>query len=227
MLPTLFGLASIYYLARGVRPKAASLIACGLLLFIGFTVLREWRDTSSAGRASFENLSFADDPAASLAQTFTRDDNEMFDTMANLMSVVPDQIPYQPLGLVTDILTRALPRGLYPDKPLEVNDQLVVALWPEHYRVSKASAASSIFGLFYLYGGFVGVFLSGLAIGILLNQTWKWYLSNAGNLNAILLYAFVPGFVVILLRGTTTDTLTRMFFLVMPMVVAQRYWQAR
>ena len=62
---------------------------------------------------------------------------------------------------------------------------------------------------------------------MLFNQIWRWYLRNTGNLSAIVLYAFVPGFVVILLRGTIADTLTRMYFLVLPLVIAERYWRRK
>jgi hypothetical protein len=227
MLPVMLGLATTYYLYTKTRPRTVPLIMVAGVLLIGFAFLREYRDVDAAGRRPIETISMVSDPAQGLAETFTQDDDEMFDTMANLISMVPSRIPYQPLGIILDLVTRALPRAIFPDKPMEVNDQLIIALWPMHYLSSKASAASSIFGLFYLYGGPIGVGIAGLAIGVLLNQIWQWYLARSGNLNAILLYSFVPGFVVVLLRGTITDTLTRMFFTVMPLVVAEMYWHRK
>ena len=167
------------------------------------------------------------DPAQALASTFTKDDSEMFDTFCNLVSVVPSRIPFQPFGPITDIGTRALPRILFPDKGLELPDQFVVVLWPQHYKVSRASSAFSILGHYYMYGGILGVAIGAFCMGLLLRQTWLWYLAHSDNLNAILLYSFVPSFVVILWRGTVTDTLGRMVFTVLPLVVMQSFIRSR
>jgi hypothetical protein len=223
MLPLLLGLPTIYYLYRRRRPTLRSLALPMTLLFLTFAFLREFRNSESAGRRDVESL-VSRAPADTLADTFTKDDDEMFDTIANIVSIVPGRIPYQPLGLVSDLAVRALPRVLYPRKPLEVTDQFVVALWPMHYQRSRASAASSLFGTFYLYGGILGVALGGFATGALLRQLWRWFIKRAQHLNAIVLYAFVPSFTIIALRGTISDTLTRMFFVVLPMLVAQSYW---
>lgn len=224
LLPALLGLGIIYYLHEKRRPKVRNVLILGVLTVGVLAFIRDFRDADSIGRRSLDSMEFTNHPGQSFGNTFGGNDNEMFDTLANTLSVVPDRIPYQPWGLITDLAIRALPRTLYPDKPLEVSDQLIVALWPEHYQRTRASSANSIFGNLYLYGGIVGVALGAFSIGAILNQSWKSYLRNSGNLNAIVLYAFVPGFVVILLRGTITDMFTRMLFFVLPLILAQRYW---
>jgi Mn2+/Fe2+ NRAMP family transporter len=75
-----------------------------------------------------------------------------------------------------------------------------------------------------MYGGLVGVILGCFALGVVLKGIWNWYLANANKPSAILLYAFVPALTIILLRGGIPDTLTRMFFTVLPALIAQRYW---
>lgn len=227
LLPIVFGLAAIYYLHSRRRPKLRNLALLGVIFLLASSFLRDVRYAHSIGRRSLVSSEFVDDPGESVADTFARDDDEMFDTLANTLSVVPSRIPYQPLGVVTDLCIRALPRTLYPNKPLEANTQFLDTLWPLDSEHARAAAANSILGNFYLYGGVVGVAIGAFCIGILFNQTWRWYLRNLGKMDAILLYAFVPGFVVILLRGTITDTLTRMLFFVFPIFVAQRYWRQR
>lgn len=224
LLPALLGFGIIYYLHENRRPKVRNVLILGILTVGVLAFIRDFRDADSIGRRSLDSMEFTNHPGQGFGNTFAGNDDEMFDTLANTLSVVPDRIPYQPWGLITDLAIRALPRSLYPNKPLEVSDQFIVALWPEHYQRTRASAANSIFGNLYLYGGMVGVALGAFCIGVIFNQSWKWYLRNSGNLNAILLYALVPGFVVILLRGTVTDMFTRMLFLVVPLVLAQHYW---
>jgi hypothetical protein len=223
MLPLVFGLPAIYYLWKAKRPKLGLLLLSGIFLLVGFAFLREFRNATATGHRPIENATLLTDPGKALASTFTKDDSEMFDTFCNLVSVVPGSLPYHPFGVLTDIGTRALPRILFPNKGLELPDQLVVTLWPQHYKLSRASSAFSILGHYYMYGGILGVAIGAFCMGILLRQTWNWYRSHSNNLNAILLYSFVPSFVVILWRGTVTDTLGRMFFTVVPLVAMQSF----
>ncbi len=223
MLPLVFGLPAIYYLWKAKRPQAFQLLIATVVLLIGFAFLREFRNSTALGHKSVESATLLTDPGAALASTFTKDDSEMFDTFCNLTSVVPSRIPFQPFGIVTDIGTRALPRLLFPDKGLELPDQFIVALWPAHYKLSRASSAFSILGHYYMYGGILGVAMGAFVMGLLLRQTWLWYLAQNNNLNAILLYSFVPSFAVILWRGTVTDTLGRMVFTVLPLVLMQSF----
>jgi hypothetical protein len=227
MLPLVFGLPAIYYLWKGKRPKLGLLLLSGIILLAGFAFLREFRNATATGHRPIESATLLTDPLKALASTFTQDDSEMFDTFCNLVSVVPSSLPYHPLGVLTDIGTRALPRILFPNKGLELPDQLVVILWPQHYKLSRASSAFSILGHYYMYGGIVGVAIGAFCMGILFRQTWNWYLDHSNNLNAILLYSFVPSFVVILWRGTVTDTLGRMFFTVVPLVAMQSFIRHR
>lgn len=224
MLPLVFGLSAIYYLWKRQRPKLSHLLVAGVVLLVFFAFLREFRDTAASGlrKHSAEHSTVLTDPGKALATTFTKDDSEMFDTFCNLVEVVPDRIEFHPFGIFTDIGIRVLPRVLFPNKPLELPDRLIVVLWPHHYRINRASAAFSILGHYYMYGGIMGVIIGGFLMGVLLRQTWTWYLSHRGNLNAILLYSFVPAFVVLLWRGTVPDTLGRMVFTVLPMVVIQK-----
>jgi hypothetical protein len=223
LLPVVAGLTSVFYLSKNRRPRARNVFVLLVSLLVLSSLVREFRYSSASGGA-IDRRGFLEDPISGVAKTFTQDDNEMFDTMANILSVVPSQLGFRPAGVVTDLVTRILPRPLFPDKPPETNDRLIMTLWPWHYRLSRASSASSLFGEFYLYGGLIGVGFGALAIGALFSGVWRWYRANAANPNAILIYAFVPALVIILLRGTIPDTMSRMCFTVFPLVLGQLLW---
>ena len=225
LLPVVTGLAAIYYIYKQRRPKLRNLFVAGLVALTISSFLREVRDFDKSGKKAAAWSELMRDPGKTLADTFSNDDNEMFDTLANSLSVFPRRVPFQPFALVTDFVNRIIPRTLYPNKPLEVNDQFIVALWPQHYAYSRASSSSSIFGNFFLYGGAIGVAVGGFAIGVVLNQLWQWQLRNSRNLNVLLLYAFVPSLVLILMRGTVIDTLSKLCYSVVPLIIAQRYWR--
>jgi hypothetical protein len=227
LLPLIFGLPAVYYLWERRRPHLGRLLLAGLFLLFIFALLREVRNSAAVGRQHLQDSVILTDPGKALASTFTKDDSEMFDTFCNLVSVVPSSLPYHPFGLFTDISIRALPRILFPDKPLEWSDELIVTLWPQHYRLSRASSASSIFGNFYLYGGIPAVAFWSFLMGISFRQTWSWYLSHDNNLNAILLYSLVPSLAVVLWRGTVTGLLGHMFFTVVPLVLMQLFIRLR
>ena len=165
LLPVFLGLASIYYLYKRRRPKTRNVLLLSFLIIVAFTFLRDFRDSGSIGRKSLRSMDFAKRPGQSLGETFAGGDDEMFDTLANMLSVVPKRVPYQPSRAVIDLAIRALPRTLYPNKPLEMNDQVIVALWPQHYQYSRAAAADSIFGNFYLYGGILAVAVGAFCTG--------------------------------------------------------------
>jgi hypothetical protein len=224
LLTVIFGVPLMYYLVQRRRPRIRYLLLSGVGLFLILVFLREFRNSDSALRSGFDASDFAQHPAETIVESFTRQDDEMFDTLANVISVVPSRIPYQPEAVLTDIGTRAIPRSIYPDKPLEANDQFVSFMWPQRYRASRAAAASSIFGNLYLYGGILSVAIGSFVIGTVLRQTWNWLNAARSNVNAILLYSFVPSLIVMLLRGTVSETLTRVFFMILPIVVAQWYW---
>jgi hypothetical protein len=198
-------------------------LAAAFIIFImASTALRVSRNATIdyEPAAQDEDLS----TTAKILDTFTGNDNEMFDTLANLVSVYPERNGFKPWSLVTDIFIRAIPRVIVKEKPLESPDEFIVTLWPEHYRVSRGSAASSIFGSFYIYGGTAAVFMLSFLTGTFLKALWRWYCLNPKNINIILLYAFVPSITVVFLRGTVTDTLGRLFFTVLPMIGAIKYW---
>jgi len=223
LLPLVLGLPTVHYLWRAKRPRLFRMIAAGLILLVFFAFLRTFRNATATGHRDIKSTKIYTDPGMALASTFTKDDSEMFDTFCNLVTAVPSKLPYQPLGLVRDIGIRLLPRVIYPEKPLELPDQVIVVLWPAHYRSSRASSASSILANFYQWGGVFAVCIAAFGMGILMRSLWRWYMAFSNNLHAILLYSFVPALVVILWRGTVTDTLGRMFFTVLPMILLQRH----
>ncbi len=146
----------------------------------------------------------------------------MFDTMANELSIVPSVVGYQHGAIITDLLVRAVPRPLWLAKSTESMDLIGQTLWPAHYAVTRAGAASSVIGNLYADSGFVTVVLGMLLIGAALRWFWLWFSKYADSVGAQLLYASAVPFTVILFRGTFPDTFSRMLFTVAPLLIALR-----
>jgi hypothetical protein len=152
------------------------------------------------------------------ADILTGPDAEMFDSLANELIVVPDQLPFQHLATVTDIFVRAVPRPLWPDKPLEANDAVVATLWPMHYSQSRAGPAFSLIGPFYADSGMPTVMFGMFVVGIVFAMLWRWFQRYSNVVTAQLVYSMALPFVLILMRGTIPDTLARALFFVVPLL---------
>lgn len=219
LLPIVFAIPVFWYLWKDRRPNFCTLLVAAI---IGVSLLGWLREIRTAS----QNRNFI----ASLVKSFTQPgkeamailggaDAEMFDALADALLVVPEQLSFQHGSTVTDILIRAVPRPLWPNKPLESNDALVVALWPAHYAKSRASPAFSIIGPFYADSGYITVALGMFMCGLVITTLWQWLMLYRMQPIAQLIYSMAFPFIVILLRGTIPDTLSRMLFLVVPLVL--------
>ncbi len=224
LLPLTIALPTFWYLFHQKRPS-------GFVLSITFLILISlagWlREVRNVGVVSYDQkdtptlTSALASPFKQLGDIITGYDNEMFDALCNELLVVPESLPYKPLGSIADIFIRIIPRSMWPngEKPLETNDSVIVALWPEHYEHSRASSALSILGPFYADSGFIGVAIGMFFIGVILSMMWHWFLANQRNYTALLLYSMSLPFVIILMRGTLPDTLSRILFMVVPIFI--------
>lgn len=218
LLPLVLAVPVFWYLWKGRRPSARTLLLAALLGVAMMGALRELRTAGENRDFAATLLGALISPVSEAADILGGADAEMFDALANELAVVPEKLPFQYGATVTDVLIRAVPRPLWPNKPLESNDVVVNTLWPEHYEKSRASPAFSVIGPFYADSGFFTVALGMFGIGWLLAVAWRWLQLHRTQLVAKLIYAMGLPFVVILMRGTIPDTLTRMLFLFVPVV---------
>jgi len=180
--------------------------------------LREFRVTELRKSHGTGVAGYFSDPAERTAEMFSGGDDDMFDALANEVSIVPDTVPFMPGGTILDIGTRMIPRPLWPDKPAEVNGVIVSTLWPERSQHTRAMPATSIVGPFYADSGIIGVSIGMIALGIAIAALWKWYQRYSTSTYATLLMAMCLPYVVILMRGYVADTLARATFTVIPLL---------
>ena len=236
LLPLILAIPVFWYLWKNHRPSGRVLLIAAIL---GLALLGTLREIRSAG----ENRNFASTMFAALGSPVNEAldilgaaDAEMFDSLANELLVVPERTPFQHGATITDVLIRAVPRPLWPTKPLESNDAIVNTLWPAHYAKSRAAPAFSVIGPFYADSGLVTVALGMFFVGWVLAVSWRWLQHYRTAPVAQMIYAMGLPFVVILMRGTIPGTLTRMLFLFVPLVLlmgltrlgfGRRSWGAR
>ena len=221
VLPLLMAVPTFWYLWRRRRPGTITVV---LVLLVGLSVSgwqRETRGADADTRAALADslISEISAPFSSVGETLMGADAEMFDTLANFLLAVPEDVSFRPGLTVRDVLVRAIPRPLWPAKPAEGGSAVFAVLWPGRLDQARAAAASSILGSLYLDSGLLSVGLGMFLIGTLASALWIWSRRHEGSAVAQLIYANGPPFVVILMRGTIPDTLGRMLFLFVPLVM--------
>jgi hypothetical protein len=211
-----------YYLRTGKRPSVASGIVILVAVFFGISFLRDVRTQSvreEQGVASILTTSLSD-PGDAVRRLLAGGDTEMAAMLALEMQVVPTEHPYQ-LGRATvgDLLIRPIPRVLWPEKPLSPREKLIDSLWPTRYRAGAANPEFSSMAWFYLDGGLPGVFLGMFILGVLFKSSFAFFQSHRSNAAAQVIYASLVPFMVVTLRDSPTDTIARMAFVTLPLVL--------
>jgi hypothetical protein len=212
-------IALTYLLARK-RPGWLVLGFVGYLIVVG--ALGTLRATRIAGSTPNQDrvayfVSALLTPQTQILDLFQTGDTEMFDSLDNSLTVVPSEVPYQHGGVLTDLVIRAIPRPLWPDKPLETNDRVVYQLWPKQYVTSRAAPYFSVVGPLYFDSGTPLVAVGMALIGGCLMMVWKWWLRNSAVGAVSVLFATAVPLTIILLRATFTEAASDAFFTVLPL----------
>ena len=223
MLPLVLAVPVFWCLWKIRRPKLHTLLVVSLIGFALLGWMREIRDVGQREDMLHKLASALGAPLREARDILTGADTDMFDSLANALVVVPEQLPFQHGATITDILIRIVPRPLWPDKPLESNDALVDVLWPVHHSKSRAGPAFSLMGPFYADSGIITVALGMFLAGALLATLWCWLQRYHTNVIAQMIYSMGLPFVVILMRGTIPDTLARMLFMLIPLVLVMLF----
>lgn len=221
LLPLFVSLFVFWYLSKERRPNLLTLLVVLLLAMSVLGWLRETRQVNSQARRQLgPALTRAlGSPVRQGFGILTSADSEMVDSMANELAIVPNRVPFRFGGTLTDTVARAIPRALWPGKPLSSNDVLDKTLWPDHFSRSRAGPAFSVLGILFANSGVLGVVVGMLLIGSASNALWRWHQLNRANTLVRLVYSMALPFTVILLRGNVPDTLARMLFFVVPLVL--------
>jgi hypothetical protein len=209
------------YLYRGKRPGAiASLIIFYLIFTVGVAYFRESRDTTrEISRVSQLGESLSDPLYEYRQLVFEGADNDMFESLTATMTVVPSELKPNPVRFVVATLAKPIPSLLWSSKPLAPEERLTQTLYPSQFSKIRASSSAGILGSMFLAGLLPGVFVGMLLIGAVVRVPWEFYRANPRAAHAQLLFAASLVYIPILLRGGLGDTLARLFFGLLPLLI--------
>jgi hypothetical protein len=150
----------------------------GGTVLIGFSFLGVLRNA--------KDMSTGELLALSVERLLVSEDSNMLDGFMMVHQVVPDLIDFQ-LGLNhIEILTRPIPRSVWPNKPvggyankLDLNDQ-----YGESFGIG---ISESMYGTFYMEGGVIGIIIFCWLYGMILAKIVTSFEKYHGMLGATLL----------------------------------------
>jgi hypothetical protein len=212
---------AFYYLVREARPPlkiVCPLIAVGIIVSATFAEYR-YVEVRKQSFATSMAQNFAH-PVRALQYTALGEDSAEAAGFGSALYVVPSEIPFSHGGAVVgDLLTRWIPRTLWPSKPLPPRERVIQTLWTAQYEAHIANPEMSILLPFYMDWGMSGVIVGMTLTGVVLRLLYEYFLRFKAVLSAQILYALSIPMIIIGLRDGPVDTLVRASFAILPAAV--------
>ncbi len=180
---------------KKIRFKTVALLTAALLAFSIFMV---------SARNYLQNPDFRGSFASSMADitssesvhdklAVSMDYPYVYDALLNIISAVPERVPYLYGETFLKFVYFPIPRFIWPDKPETAARIIVKKFYPELYSTGMSISASPI-GEGYFNFGALGVAGVMFVLGIIARSLKTYHMANKNNKGAVLLYAaMLPG----------------------------------
>ncbi|HMT06091.1 MAG TPA: O-antigen polymerase [Solirubrobacterales bacterium] len=167
------------YLSQRKRPRWAVLGLISLLVVVPiFTVIEVARENPEQGlTAVFEEEDIAS-PRAALDRFASGDSTAMFSALALQMSTEGAIWDQKPGSEPISIVTRFVPKSLWPDKPRSSSEELYSKYFPAHYELNRAGTLFTLVSEFYYDSGIFGVIVGMSLVGWAYARLWLWVIAR-------------------------------------------------
>jgi hypothetical protein len=196
-------LAVYYYLRRGRRPSALTLVVGALVALTVVSAVRDLRFASARdeGVEPYQWL-----PWHAARHLFETQDTGVAPSLATEMLVVPSELHYT-YGETTLLgpLVTLVPRQIWEGKPLPADQQVLESVWGGTPCGFKGQCSTfSPFGEPYRDGGLVAVFMFALLFGAFWKVAWVYYLRHRDTTVALVAYSALLPFMISWMRANFT-----------------------
>ena len=220
LIPAAASAILVIYLRKAKRPGIGTIAVGLLIVFIfGITLPRQYRNGLDATTVSGTIEDTVRDPGRQVAEFLGGADTGMADDFAIELQFVPTVLNYQFGNTYLEALVRPVPRGLWADKPIEADSQLMTTIWPT-LRAAGGGFAFSFFGEPFLNFGAAGVLVLAFIFGMLSRTLYAWFSRAPGNRAVIAIYALSWPFVFVYMRGGFGVDYQRQLIYVLPVLGA-------
>jgi hypothetical protein len=217
LLPLLGGIFVFVFVIRDRRPRAAALVALGILALVASYFTLHFRDPTDDQTVETAVEELADRPHAIFDPVISSADAEMVLALSAALTVIPDELPHRWGGATAgNLATRPVPRELWPGKPRPPGQVVVATVWP-HLYPGFDPAFTPLLVLYWDFG-IAGVAAGMALFGLLCRLLYEWFLLHRRAFAAQLVFAASLWFVVVGARNDPVDTLVLATFLIAPLV---------
>lgn len=212
------------YIVRRRRPRWFAIVVFAyVFLTVGGYMTQNRNATVQQDTQS--SLLSAVNPLTSAQYWITGLDGSEFDILAVELQAVPSAIPFSPGATLIDIGTRAVPRVVWPAKPLERSDALTVSLFPSEYYGTRNDLLPTVVGILYMDSGVLTVLVGMAVFGLMLRTLWSYFQLHSHALFAQILYLTCLPAIFLLVRDSPVEVFSGLIFTVAPLV--PMFWFAR
>lgn len=208
------------FLSTGGKVKWKMLAVVMLLLPIIISAPRAYRDSPNLSEInSFERYY----SSSTISDFLTAGDTAMAPTFSILLLNMNQKVDHMYGQSYFQALMKPIPRAIYPSKPMEFDNKLMLAIFPAY----ASFVGFSFSGLSepYVNFGLIGV----IVFFTLLGYISDFYLRRTSALveKSILINAWVAPFMFILSRGNLTTDIHRLLFPLLSTLIVLRFSRNR
>ena len=138
--------------------------------------------------------------------------------MTELLTRVPDELPFQWGSTFLPIFFKPIPRSIMPSKPLGASGLMTSSLYPKDYEAGLAPAASA-WGEWYINFWWIGIVVGMGLMGALASGTY-WMLHRTSGPAAVFMYVFSALAIIVWLRTDFNGAATYYLYSSLPGMVA-------
>jgi hypothetical protein len=218
LAPLIAGPIIYYYLSRSRRPRGVTLvIGLAAALFLSTAIAARRGDVPTPSRdwggiAAYE----ATHPSTITHQLTRGQENSMAPGLAAALQLSPRQIPHTyGWALLQDLVTRPVPRSIWPSKPLPPREELTSKLSISGHANESVNPEFSNLLVFYMDWGMVGV-VALAGYGIAVRGLYEWFRIHSKGAPARILFATSIPLLLIVFRDSPVDAFIWALFLLGP-----------
>jgi hypothetical protein len=221
LLPLIGGTFAFVYLHRRARPSVALVAGLAVLALFASFAAGVLRNPERRPDARDELTRALERPTTILEPIFRGNDAEMAAVLAGALTAIPERLDFRHGGAVVgNLVTRPIPRQLWPGKPEPPGETVVSTVWPHLDGVFHPAFTPLL--NFYWDFGVPGVLVGMAFFGLACRTLYAWFCAYRDSFAAQLTFGATIWYVVIAARNDPVDTVVFASFFVLPLLVLAR-----
>ena len=117
----------------------------------------------------------------------------------------------------------ALPRVIFPWKPLTAAGDFTLALWPEKFYNNGTTLPPGLIGELYMNFSWAGIVIGIFIIGFIYGLLWKKFRSDRNDVTYTILFSISLSLLLHIFRGELSSPILLGFFFFIPTIILKNF----